>query len=51
MMKSALFLALFSLFLAAPAAAQELSGPCPVGKMVEDRQGNKGVVMDTDPEF
>src|SRR6185295_14725624 len=32
----------------APAGAQELSGPCPVGKMVADRQGHSGVVTDTD---
>ncbi|MBV9549418.1 MAG: hypothetical protein JO256_07075, partial [Alphaproteobacteria bacterium] len=31
-----------------PAAAQELSGPCPVGKMVSDRQGKTGKVVDTD---
>lgn len=33
---------------ATPAEAQELSGPCPVGKTVADRQGNSGVVTDTD---
>jgi len=36
------------LFAAAPAEAQALSGPCPVGKMVQNREGKVGKVLDTD---
>jgi hypothetical protein len=46
---AAMILACCAFAFVAPATAQELSGPCPVGKMVSDRQGNTGVVTDTDP--
>src|SRR6266852_822439 len=44
-----LILTLGAFCVCASAHAQELSGPCPVGKKVADRQGNVGTVIDTDP--
>ena len=46
---ASIVLALGAMIWCAPASAQELSGPCPVGQKVSDREGNTGIVADTDP--